>query len=234
MKSSIQTSVAVVCLAVAFWTAPCRAADTRPLVDAVLRFVDALDAGDAEALRESIWVTENTESQRLGRDAWVSLAMAQKRLERAAAARFGAEGERFRRGMDLFLPAVDRGSLASLTVLPDDGKGPRMIREGESWYLRLRRSPQGQLQVVLDLIEVELDDDPVRGVADAPSQFRIDRLVAMAEAFSKTADRISQGDFPTAAAADAELVDRVVAIDKDFRQKIRSLPERYRWFQGPW
>jgi hypothetical protein len=214
----------------------CHGADNSPVLDAIFRFVDALQAGNAEALRDSIWVDDENLAQHQGCDAWVAMAVAQKRLEKSAEAHFAGEGECFRCGFDLFLTPADRQSLATAPVEKDEGGGKRVCRDGDAWPLRVRPSSQGKWKVLLDMISVELDDDPTSRVpkSDAPSLFAIDRMHSMADVFADLAERIDRGDLVSASAATAELTERLEAIEKEYRRKMRLLPDRYRLQLPPW
>ncbi|HEX2970862.1 MAG TPA: hypothetical protein VHP11_00925 [Tepidisphaeraceae bacterium] len=198
---------------------------------AVTRFADALIAADATQLRSSIWVSEGIKAQELGRDALIDLIVAEKRLERSAVARFGAEGQRFRCGFDLIFSAADRQALSNAVVVFDDPKSAaRVVKPGEVWPLRVRQSPRQSWRVVLDILDNELDDDPNEASEpDDISNLRIERLRATAEAVNLTALRIEQGQTSSAITAESELLDRLATIAADFRANFRKLPDRYRW-----
>jgi hypothetical protein len=217
-------------LVVQGWAIEAWAADASEAVrQAIVRFVDALNAGDAGQLRGAIWTSEGVKAQELGRDALVDLIVAEKRLERVAATRFGAEGKRFQCGFDLIFSAADRQALAKASVVFDDAYIARVIKPGEIWPLRVRRSTQRDWRVALDIIDFELDDDPNEPSSpDEPSMLRIERLRSTAEAVNLTASRIEQGEATSVTAAEGELLDRLTKIAADFRSKMQRLPERYR------
>src|SRR5215212_2071405 len=99
---------------------PARAQEGDAAVTATLiKFVDALEAGDARALEQLIWI--ESPAQERSRTVFAQLAAAQKSLERAAAKRFGEQGKSFRCGFDLITSSVDRKGLAAAKVYYEDG-----------------------------------------------------------------------------------------------------------------
>ncbi|MGE5611618.1 MAG: hypothetical protein ACM359_20380 [Bacillota bacterium] len=205
------------------------AADASEAVrQAIVRFADALNAGDAAQLRATIWTAEDSKAQELGRDALVDLIVAEKRLERVAANRFGAEGKRFRCGFDLIFSAEDRESVAKASVVFDDPSIARVIKPGEIWTLRVRRSGQRDWRVALDIIDFDLDDHPNEpSTPNDLSLLRIERLRSAAEAVNLVASRIEQGETASVMTAESELLERLAKISADFRSKLERLPDRY-------
>lgn len=196
---------------------------------AVIRFADALNAADSAQLKAAIWTTDGVQAQELGRDAVVDLIMAEKRLERVAAARFGAEGARFRCGFDLIFSAEDRQAMTKAVVVYDDPNTARVIKLGEIWPLRVRRNAQRDWRVVLDIIDFELDDDPNEpSNPDDLSRLRIERLRSTTEAVNSVVSRIEQGTTASATTAEAELLESLAKIAADFRSRMQRLPDRYR------
>src|SRR5688572_16951327 len=121
-------------LAVAIAMAGARAAvaqvgsEEAMIIDTVLRFVDALEAGDAQAL-EQIIAADTTAHERT-RKVWIDLAISQKGLEKAAIQKFGEEGKKFRCGFDLIVNGNDRRTIANARVHWEDPNAAHIERPG--------------------------------------------------------------------------------------------------------
>lgn len=198
---------------------------------AIVQFAQALDTADAAALRQLIWVLEDLDHHRIARDAFVDLIVAQKKLERAAAGRFGAEGARFRSQFDVVLSPRDLQSINKARVSIEEGRLARVYRAAENWPMRLRREDNGQWQVVLDLIDIDVDtfggSEPR---PDSLSSLRNRRMRNLADATQAVADRVERGETATASAAEADLADRIAAIDAQYLRDQDSIFERWRRF----
>lgn len=136
------------------------------VAQAVIRFVDAVGNADEAALRELIWVGENSSARRSARDLFVRILVAERRLETAGTQRFGADGGAVlaSRTRHVLSPA-DRESLKDAVVYTDEA-GPggmlvqaRMVKDDFTTAVRLRRDAEGKWWVVLDLLELRFDDD---------------------------------------------------------------------------
>src|SRR3954470_15483378 len=107
------------------------APDYNPeVMAALIKFTEAMEAGDAKAMEKMIYV-ETLAQERL-RNAIVPLAAAEKALERAALARFGEEGKKFRCGFDTITTGTDRKTLASAKISYDEvRRNAHVERAGE-------------------------------------------------------------------------------------------------------
>ena len=87
MKIAVPHALAVIVMTFAIGR-PALGADADTAVsNALLRFVDALESGDANALEKLIWA--ETTLQEGARRTFAELASAQKGLERSALSKFG-------------------------------------------------------------------------------------------------------------------------------------------------
>jgi hypothetical protein len=214
--------VVTVAVAVHLILASLAAADLRDdILSAVTTFADALEAGDGPKLTQSIWVYENSVADAAGRDSFVKLALAQKQLERAAVARFGAAGGRFRCGFSGFLSSGDRAALAEADITQDPEGVMRVQKAGETYQMRLRRQRNGRWQVVLDILDGGLEDDitsvPMR--IEAISRMKLDRYEACARGVAEVAARVESGEYASASAAEADLVARFEQAWNDYLAK---------------
>ncbi len=206
----------------------------RQVLDAITGLADALEAGDIPLLRAAIWANERSSTERLGRELFVKLVEAEKRLEQAGLRRFGAaDGARLRCAFATACPEEIRESLTKAAIYMDPAQTDfaRVVREGDISAMLVRRNAAGRWQVVLDIVD-ELEDDygVVPPKPDPRSQVRIDRYQALLEAVSDVATRVERGELASAAAADADLYGRVRAITADFDAKRMSI--RPRWQGG--
>jgi len=204
--------------------------NSKPVLDALLRFLDALDAADAPALKQLIYVPDKPPALQLCRDAFIDLVVAQKRLERAAQTRFPTQANRFRRDLDLIATPADRKSIAEASVMIDDSQEARLTLPGETSPIRMSLSPSGQWQVMLDVVEPDtlLEARTLQVNPDALLQLRIDRLRAMSEAVNLAASGIEGATSPDASAAETSLADRIAALKVDYRNKLDQLRNRPR------
>lgn len=200
----------------------------------ILRFIDALDSADAPALRDLIWVSDTSEAHRQGRDAFIDLLVAQKKLERLTATRFPSDAHRFRCNFDLAFSPQQRRALqdpaidAQITI--DENRAARLAFDGETWPIHLRLSLTGDWQVVLDLIDIDLDDEPAAFFPqpDGLSQLRIARVRNLANATTQTLTRLESSQLTTAAATETDLADRIDAVHADYRRRLDALLDRWR------
>jgi hypothetical protein len=212
---------------------PAAAADgDAPVIDAILRFVDALEAGDAQALEKSIAAEP---SQERSRKMFVELATAQKALEKSALNKFGDEGKRFRCGFELIVNGGDRKVISSAKVVYEDPIRARVEKPGELAPMSLRRSVDNQWQVVLDHIEEEEAEhylapppfvQPGMARQAALAAIRAARHSATVEAFRQTRARIENGELTSATAAQAELTARLTAASVEAAKARANLPSR--------
>jgi hypothetical protein len=204
------------------------------VTDAILKFVDALEAGDAKAM-EKLICADSTFQER-GRKTFIDLACAQKALERSAMAKFGEEGKRFRCGFDLIVNGLDRKAIASARVVFDDPmRFARVEKPGELLQMQLRRNQDNQWQVVLE--HIEWDDDGDHYVAQIPygpqpgymrqqalASIRAARNTAVLEAFKQTQARIESGELTSAAAAQEELNGKLAAASVEAAKARAAVP----------
>lgn len=218
------------------------------VLNAVRAFGDALEAGDAEMLTAAIWTSEGSIADARGRDAFVRLVVAEKRLERAAAARFGAAGgSRLRCNFSLIHTPEERAALSTAEIFHDTDtpggapdmetpRGARVQKAGETYPIRLRRGPAAEgapWRVVVDVIETLQDDIALAPTkADEGSQLQIERYDAMATAIAEVAAGVEKAEYASAQAAEAELVTRLERVLADYIAKRSALPGRRggRWW----
>jgi hypothetical protein len=199
-----------------------------------LKFVDALEAGDAGALENLICA--ETLPQERSRKIFIDLATAQKGLEKAAVSKFGVDGKQFRCGFDLIVSAADRKAIAAAKVKYEEGtRMARIEKSGELAPMDMRRRQDGQWQVILEVPGVESEEmdsfDPSNpylhpGAArqTALAGIKVARYKAVIEAFIQTRARIESGDLATAAAAAAELTGKLSAAAADAAKAAAALP----------
>src|SRR4051812_38759258 len=114
----MKNRVAQLLVVMAMLSATARAAPDKTdaaVTAALLRFIDALEAGDGKTLVQVISILDSP-AQELARKNFVELAVAEKMLEKAAIAKFGEEGRRFRCGFDLIANEADRKLIAIAPV----------------------------------------------------------------------------------------------------------------------
>ncbi|HEV8379702.1 MAG TPA: hypothetical protein VGP99_12690 [Tepidisphaeraceae bacterium] len=235
MKIAIRHALAAVVVILAA-ARPAVAADgDAAVVEALLRFVDALEAGDAKALEQTI--SAETSFHERARKTFVDMAVAQKALEKSAVAKFGEEGKKFRCGFDLIVNSMDRKTIASAKVKFEEGtRIARIEKTGELAPMELRRGQDGQWQVVLEQIEGEEDTEHYYGPPPYPQPgfgmtrqavlagIKTNRTNAIIEAFKQTAARIGSGELTTATAAQAELNAKLSAASADAAKARAAIP----------
>src|SRR5206468_13134296 len=119
--------------------------------------VDALEAGDARALEQTI--AADTPAQTQIRKLFCDLAAAQKSLERAALKKYREEGKRFGCGFDLIVNVADRKTLLAAKVIYEEPyRSAKVEKPGELERMSLHRNQEGQWQVVLSVIEEDADE----------------------------------------------------------------------------
>jgi len=206
------------------------------VIAALLRFIDALEDGNAKALEQSIAVFVESPAQVQARKTFVEMAAAQKALEKAAVNQFGEEGKRFRCGFDLIVSAADRKTISSAKVRWDDPRMAHIEIPGEVTQMILRRNQEGRWQVMLDHIET-IEDEPDHPIYPPmsylqPAQIRqaqlneikAARTNATIEAFKQTQKRIENGELTTAEAAQSELLGKISAAAIDAAKARAALP----------
>ncbi len=234
MKIAVPHALAVVLMTLAAARPAVAAEPEAAVTDAILRFVDALEAGDAKALEKLISAESNFQER--GRRTFIELASAQKALERSALSKFGEEGKRFRCGFDLIVNGLDRKALASARVTFDDPmRFARVEKPGELLQMQLRRNQENQWQVVLDHIEWDDDGDhfynappyqPQPGYMrqQALAAIRATKNSAIIDAFKQTQARIESGELTSAAAAQSELTAKLTAASVEAAKARAAVP----------
>jgi len=234
MRVRIPHLLAVIVLALTGARAAAAEDADSAITGALLRFVDALEAGDARTL-ERLIVAE-TPAQEQMRKLFCDLAAAQKSLERAALKKFGEDGSRFRCGFDLITGLADRKLLATAKVIYDEpNRFVRVVKSGELMPMALHRNQQGEWQVVLELIGDDADEQeqypyppfynpPGISWRAALANIHQTRYKAIIEAFGQTQARIENGELATAATAQRELLDKLSAAATDAVKSKTTLP----------
>ena len=216
---------------------PALAADAREeILSTLSKFADALEAGDGAALAQSIWVYDNSLADAAGRDVFIKLALAEKQLERAAVARFGAAAAgRFRCGFSNIFSKEDRATLTAAEISHDADGAARVQRAGETYAMRLRRQRGGGWQVVLDFLETEIEDDSVAIPTriETVSRIKLDRYEGFASGAADVAARVGRGEYANAAAAEADLVARFDQVVSEYIAKRNAVApgRRPRYFR---
>ena len=234
MRVRIPHLLAVIVLALTGARAAAAEDADSAITGTLLRFVDALEAGDARSL-ERLIVAE-TPAQEQMRKLFCDLAAAQKALERAALKKFGEEGSRFRCGFNLITGVADRKLLATAKVIHDEpNRFVRVEKSGELTQMALHRNQQGQWQVVLEPIGDDADEQDQypyssfynpSGISwrSALANIHQMRYKAIIEAFGQTQARIDNGELATAAVAQRELLDKLSAAATDAVKTKTTLP----------
>ena len=224
MRARIPHLLAVILLALTGARAAAAEDADSAITGALLRFVDALEAGDARMLEQTI-AAETTAQEQI-RKLFCDLAATQKALERAAVKKFAEEGQRFHCGFNLIVGTADRKALAAAKVIYEEPNRVAKIQKlGELMPMELHRNQQGQWQVVLELITDDAEEmDPYQypplyagpGIRHSElAAIHQARYKSIIEAFKQTQARIENGELATAAAAQAELLDKVSAASTD-------------------
>jgi hypothetical protein len=237
--------VSAVLVLTLFTATPTVAQDARiaqldaEVIGTVLRFIDALEAGDAKALEQLI--VAETYAQDRARAAFAQLAAAEKALERVATTRFGDQAKRLRSGFDIIFSAADRKAIQSAKIYYDEfGRGAHLEKSGELSPMILRLSDQRQWQVQLYPIDeiIEQGDFGGDGSFDFPrppttqprlgprTTLRINRFNGMADAFNQTRAGIESGQLANATAAETDLRRRLDAVAAEAARARAALPSR--------
>jgi hypothetical protein len=203
------------------------------IIATVLRFIDALEAGDGKTLEQVINVLDSPAQER-SRKSFVELALAQKALEKSAIKAFGEEGKRFHCGFNLIVSVGDRKAIAGAKVIYDDPRIAHIQKAGEVMPMQLRRAPgpDGQWQVVLEHIDLEEDPDlypgpyPFPGMAkhSALAAIKVTHQNAIVAAFRATQARIDSGELANAETARTDLLGRLAAADAEAAKARAAVP----------
>jgi hypothetical protein len=185
------------------------------VLSAATAFVEAMNAGDERALLRLTWAWEESAAQKIGRQRFARLVAAEKKLERAAAQRFGEEGKRLGCGFELVFSRRDQQSLlAGQVVIREGGRSAVIIRKTDPWPIRMQRRGEGPWQVVLDFIDTELEDETPTMAARpaAATAARLAEYEATAALMETTATRVEKGDYGNAGEAEVDLAERLAAM----------------------
>lgn len=182
----------------------------------VLRFIDAMERGDAETLKKVLWAADESPAQVEARGLFADLVAAEKTLERASVKRYGEDGNRLACGFNLICTAADRKAIERARISLEDGvRFSQLYKEGESTPIRLRRPVNGEWQVVLDfVIDWATEGETFGSIrrTDSLPRIRLDRVKGMIAAVNAVAKRVEAGELPNAAAAETDLMDRLAAV----------------------
>jgi hypothetical protein len=175
----------------------------------VLRLVNAIDAADGDALRGVIMLDYRyaSSAQLQGLDALIACLKAQRDLEAAAKAKFGADGVNALAGVgEVRLSEAQRQALLTAPVEFRNerealvGLGPTVA----PLFVRASRR-DFQWRVMLRPIS-SLKDDASR-TPDPPSKARIERMKGVAEVLQRIAKDVRDGRLATPADARKALTD---------------------------
>jgi hypothetical protein len=212
----------IVSLAVAQNVAPQR--ETQQILASVERFADALKSGDRKAVVQAVSIVEGSQRQFEQRELFASLIEAEKKLEREAEQRWGAEGRKLRCGFENVFTEEDRKLLARAQVFLDDGTVARVVMDGETSAIRVRRNSVGLWQVVVDMVDYEADpDQSVSPWMESRQRIRRDRYRGYAEAVAATLVKVQKGEFNNAQAAEADLLERFARVSAEVSQRMNAL-----------
>lgn len=173
----------------------------------LLRFMDAVNAGDGRTLDQLIYVRNDGVAQGRGRTAVIKCIEQQRALERAAAARWGTDAAREFGGAFMSFTAADRTAVekARIDVRVDEvhvitgpNVAPIVVR---------RNRTDGQWQVVLRVVSLMVDVGGTGRQAEESTPTRLKYLERVQQALSDVARRVSEKRVDTAAAARKELDD---------------------------
>ena len=203
------------------------------VIGTVLRFIDALEAGDGKTLEQVINVLDSPAQERCRRS-FIELALAQKALEKSSFKAFGEEGKRFQCGFNLIVNIGDRKAIAGAKVIYDDPRIAHIQKAGEVMPMQLRRAPgpDGQWQVVVEHVEQEEDPDqfpgpyPYPGMAKhaALAAIKVTHQNAIVAAFRQTQARIESGELASAESARADLIGSLAAADAEAAKARAAVP----------
>jgi hypothetical protein len=184
---------------------------------AVLRFMDAVNAGDARTVEDLISVMARTrvQSQFLGRAVVARCVEWQRALERAAAARWGADAAKAFGGVLLSFTDADRAAVANAKVFLRAGDNSAVLITGVGVApVLLRSGGDGQWRVVLRLVSYLFDvgggpGGGGGGGAEDSTRVRLRYLDRVERALFHVAWRVREKQIPTVEAARKELEDAI-------------------------
>jgi len=198
--------------------------EAQQILAAVVRFADALQSGDRDAIVKAVSIVETSLRQRDQREMFASLIEAEKKLEREAEQRWGTEGRRLLCGFDLLFTEQDRKGLSKAQVFLDDASLARVVLDGETSAIRLRRNSAGQWQVIIDVVDVEPDSETsVSSWMDMRQRIRRDRYRGYAEAVAATLAKVQKGEFASAQAAETDLAERFAKVAAEVAQRMSTI-----------
>jgi hypothetical protein len=196
----------------------------------VLRFVDAMEQGDAATLKKVLWAAEESPAQLEARGLFADLVAAEKTLERAGAKRFGEDGKRLACGFNLICTTADRKGIERARISLEEGiRFSQLYKEGESTPIRLRRPVNGEWQVVLDFVVEWATEGETPGSmrrSDSMPRIRLDRVKGMIAAIKAVAARVEAGELPSAVTAETDLIDRLAVVTAEAVRKRLAAQER--------
>ena len=200
------------------------AQESARVTAAVLRFADALAAGDASQLRQMISIDDGSGFQRRGRDLFVELVQEEKRLEKASTQRWSAAGARLSCGFAEIVSTKRRSAMERAQPIVDEsGFSARVLVEGDSTPIRLRRASDGRWQLRLDIIE-DMDDQSAFAPPYSTPQQRLEYYGATLDALKGAADRVERGEVENAVAVETALLAELAAARaRIFRRDRRSI-----------
>jgi hypothetical protein len=193
-------------------------AATRPATDdalcrqAVRRFMDAFDAGDAAALSKLIWVDPNRRAQEQGLAATLACVTAQRAFDAAIAGRFGQAAAAARAAVDpARFSAADRAAVDAARVDPRSANEAALVTSRAAAPVVLKRAAGDQPWRVEMRGLATLYDTP-RGNPEPGSFRRIEHTRRVAAAIDAVTAQVAQGKFASADAAADALRDAIDGI----------------------
>jgi hypothetical protein len=199
-------------------------ATSNPLADnaerarrAVVRFMDAVNAGDDVTLGNLIFVRTDGGAQSQGRTAVIKCIVEQRALERAVAARWGADAAKEFGGAFMSFTPADRAAVEKARIDVHEREEVHVITGPNVAPIVLRRvRSDGQWQVALRVVSSMVDGGG-SGRSEESTQSRLKYLERVQQALSYVGRRVGEKRIDTAAAARRELDDAMkrVAEQKD-------------------
>jgi hypothetical protein len=192
-------AVVVVALLMAFGAADARGADVAaagPLA-AMTAFYDALEAGDAAAVRDSFHTT--TDAERDLADAFAAQLTAARALGEAAKAKFAATGDALSKG----LPTRDEKAKLASAEVSVNGDTAMIKLAGQARPLHVLRSAGGRWQLSIADYAGATPDNVAGQVAV---------LRDMATAFNTVAADIAADKYPNAPEAQRALQSKLQSV----------------------
>jgi hypothetical protein len=125
----------------------------------VARLIAAINAADAEALRQLIYTRPDgdREAQRLGQAAVINCIVARRRLEEEMIRRWGADAPKALGGTSRF-PDIGRDTIATAEVQASS-TGALLFLSADTTPIELRRSKKdGQWRIMLRAVDLLKDD----------------------------------------------------------------------------